>query len=219
MLNNVNVKNTQYRKRTLKEETATRKYILADFDLLAIIFGSFYVSFIISLMELSIFMVAVIQFKWSLTILSIVTTCSIAISVVAMKLLQQFKENINNFFLFTLCVVSSWFVVAILFVTIQVKISDFPMQITIIFTILFISMIAGYNMCAWARCLCFSIVAENYLATVESYRLCSHCIGFCMGFLTASFAYNANNIFYPLFISGCVLEFIWLLVARKRFIS
>ena len=158
-----------------------------------------------SLVETSIFIVAVTQFNWSLTFLSVVTTCCVVVSLVAMKFLQKFKENINNFFLFTLCVVGSWFVMALLFVTVQIKTSGFPIQITSIVIIIFVNMVAGYNVAVWARCLCFSIVPENNLSTVDSYRFCSLCVGFCFGFLAASFAFIKSSIFYPLIISGCVL--------------
>lgn len=195
------------------------KDILSDFDLITILAGATLTAFIYGLGEVTINMVAMLQFKWTLTRVSVVTLCTVVATTVLMILLQRFKGSVNTFYLNQLCTTFNWMFMALLLFTRNTKVDSYTSQVVIFFTFLMLNLVAGYNSTAWARWLYFSIIPHHSCSTVDGFRFTTTQIGCSFGFLLASFAYKEHGTAYTIIAVLCILEYICLLFSRKRFVS
>jgi len=188
------------------------KEIATDFNLVVVLLGEGLIGFINCLGEISINMVAMLQFHWTLTTVSIATGCGAVAATASMKFLQKLKGPVNTFYLYMLCVVMNFLFIALMLFTLHITVVNFSWQVVIYFTFLVLNIVAGYNSTAWARWLCFSIVPDQSSSTVDGYRYSVAKIGDCFGFFVAPLA-------YPVIAVMCILEYIGLFVSRKRFLN
>jgi len=192
--------------------------IVTDFGLLVVMLSYGLIGFIYCLGEITINLVAMLEFKWTLTRVSIVTLFCAFTATVSMKLLQRLKGTVNTFFLFMLSGIFNWLFMTLLLFTLNVRVDNLPWQIFIFFTFLMLNIVGGFNATAWASGICFSIVPAHSSSTVDSVRYSIGKIGCSLGFFLASLAYSNSSIAYPIIAVLCILGYISLLVSHKRFV-
>jgi len=202
-----------------KNELYSITDIVTDPDLLSVVLGGGLIGFIYSLGEITINMVAMLEFKWTLTRVSIVTLFCAFIATVSMKLLQRLKGTVNTFYLYLISIILNWQFMALLLLTLNINVDNLPWQIFIFFLFLMLNIVGGFNSTAWIRALCFSIVPAHSSSTVDGVRYFAAKIGCCLGFFFAPFVYTKSSVGLPIIVVLCILEYIFSFVSRKRFIQ
>ena len=112
------------------------KDIVTDYDLLMVLLGSGLIGFIYCLGEITINIVAMSNFRWSLTTVSVVTLFCVLVATTLMKILQILKGITNTYYLYALCVVLNWLFVALLLVTLNIHVTRFSLQTIMFFLFL-----------------------------------------------------------------------------------
>ena len=159
---------------------------LNNADIILVLATSFLFGFVFTESEITINLVAMYKFKWSLSFLSIISLCCAAVSVIFMKFLQRLQEILNIYFMFLMAVVMYSVSICLQLLTIHTKFESKSVQVAIIFCFYLVSSICGFNTNSWARYILFSLVPAHIASTVDGYRYLFEKIGLVLGFFLAS---------------------------------
>ena len=175
-------------------------------DIIIIIVQNGVVAFVISQSDLLVNMVAIENFRWNLSRLSIVTVVGVFASVMFMHFFQKrFKCGINTYFLFTCCLIWIWLLQILLVLATNFTVTDINLQTLIIFLVLLFDIVSSYSSPGWGLVLLYFVVPAHSRSFVSGMRHATEKFTCMSGYLIASFAYSHSAVLYLPLLDVCLL--------------
>lgn len=187
-----------------KEKLLSFKDIITDLDVDLILLGVFVAGAMYSLLEVSIILMAINKFTWSINYLGTVTIIGIFVAAVFMRCLSRLTSEIDANYLFTIVLITNSVLINILSLPLTFTVKDGVLQVCIIMTCFIFYLVAAYYIRVLSSNLLFMIVPAHSRCYVIGVRQVVLQVSFGVAYFTASSMFQFGTTAYPLFAFVCL---------------
>ena len=187
--------------------------ILTNTDIILILVGVFVMEFMDAQFEISINLVAITKFAWSIERLSAITIVGFLISIGVMWILKRFNTPTDTRYLFIFLLVVDGFLVTALILPITFDVFKTRyIQVTFMLFIMVFKLTVAYCIQVFSSCLLFVTIPSHSWCFIIGVRRVFFTSAGGLGFFTATTLFNGGSTAYPVLSILCIgLVFVLLL--------
>ena len=188
-----------------KDKLLTLKETLMNFDIDLILVGVSMAGFMCCQFEVCINIMAVINFRWTVNFLGVVSLIAIFTSAILMKIFSRLNSGVSVNYQSALLLIIFSILINLLSLPMVFQIHERSREIAFIMGSLILYLVAGYNIRYLSTNLLFTIVPLHSRCFIIGIREVVFKASIGLGYLTASFLFKVGTISYPIMSSICLL--------------